>query len=311
MRCLKAEDFSGRVTFITGPEKHCGKTTLLNRALGLLRAAGESPAFLGVGFDGEARDSLSTIRKPRILVEAGELFVSAERYIRSSRVMPEILAVLPGSSALGRLALVRARRAGEVVLVGPERNEFAGWVIERIRGEGLARSIVVDGAINRLTQVSAFSGARFFFVLRLGPAELPKAARKVRLIAALSALPHLTLSPEFPEEGLAAAAHAADLPLPVFSLDGPLTTATVKTIPPSAATVLVEDFTKVFLDETGLAALRRDRRLAVRCPFEFGGFVTALRGISPERFSEAVGDAVPEDLFIKNPYVWEEAHGAA
>jgi|GEM_PF-4358029 len=67
----KAEDFLGRVTFVTGPEKHCGKTTFMNRAAEIARrgarAAGlPGPALLTVGYDGEARDFLSGARKPAL-----------------------------------------------------------------------------------------------------------------------------------------------------------------------------------------------------------------------------------------------------
>ena len=119
----RAEDFLGRVTFVTGPEKHCGKTTFLNRALSLARAAGERPAFLSIGYDGEARDSLSAARKPSVPVSPGDVVVSAERFLRDSRILPEILEALSGSSAFGRICVARARRPGRLVLVGPEGNE--------------------------------------------------------------------------------------------------------------------------------------------------------------------------------------------
>ncbi|MBL8967376.1 MAG: hypothetical protein JNG85_10215 [Spirochaetaceae bacterium] len=324
---LAASDFSGRVTFVTGPEKHCGKTTLLNAALGLLRAAGERPAFLGVGFDGEARDSLTAARKPRIRVEAGEVFVSAERYLRAAPCLPEILEALPGSSALGRLALARARRGGEVTLVGPERNEYAAWAIARIAEEAWARSVVVDGAINRITQVSAFSGARFLFALRAAPADLERQVRRMRLIRALAELPVVgradraaaaaaagggdTFPAAAPDRGdtdgtaLDAAAEAAGLPAPAFALKGPLTAETARCVPESARSVVVDDFTKIFLDGPALEAFRRGRALAVADGIEFGGFSVVLRDLSRARFLEALGDGRLAALVAFNPYETE------
>ena len=289
---LAARDFLGRVTFITGPEKDCGKTTLLNACLALARKAGDSPAFLGVGFDGEARDGLSGLRKPRIEARAGEVFVTAEPYLRASRCLPEVLDVLPGSTVLGRLAIARAHRDGAVTLVGPERNELAAWAVSRIREEAWARTVLVDGAINRITQVAAFRGARFVFSLRASPADLDRQARKLRLVSALLRLP------EYPADG----GSADGFPGPVHRLEGPLTAASAARIPREAATVVVEDFTKVFLDGQDLAAFLRARTLAVADRVDFGGFVVVLRDLSEEAFGKAVADDAVMGFVAFNPY---------
>jgi len=310
---LDVRDFLGRVTFITGPEKDCGKTTLLNACLALARGAGEQPAFLGIGFDGEARDSLSGLRKPRIEARAGEVFVTAEPYLRASRCLPEVLDVLPGSTALGRLAIARAHRAGAVTLVGPERNELAAWAVSRIRDEGWARTVLVDGAINRITQVAAFGGARFVFSLRVSPADLARQARRLRLVSALLGLPALGAPPGGAGggAGLAAAAGPAVLPRPIHFLEGPLTRESAERVPREAATVVVEDFTKVFLDGQDLAAFRRGRTLAVRNKVDFGGFVVVLRDLGEETFSKAVADDSVMAKVSFNPYACEAGGAAA
>lgn len=293
---LAPEDFLGRVTFITGPEKNCGKTTFLNACLALARGEGERAAFLGIGFDGEGRDALSGLRKPRIAVMPGEVFVSAERYLRPSECLPEVLEILPGSTALGRLALARATRPGAVTLVGPERNEYAAWAISRIREEAWARTVFVDGAINRITQVAAFGGARFVFVLRVSPADLDRQLRRMRLLYALQALP--------------LAGDGTGLPGPVHFLDGPLTAETAKRIPPEARSVVVEDFTKVFLEGQGLAAFTRERPLALRAGADFGGFSVTLRDLDRESFERALGGGGIGKLVSFNPYE-AELGGAA
>jgi hypothetical protein len=286
---LDARDFLGRVTFITGPEKDCGKTTLLNACLALVRRTGEAPALMGVGFDGEARDALSGLRKPRIVVCPGDVFVTAERYLRESRCLPEILEVLPGSTSLGRLAIARAGRAGSVTIVGPERNEHAAWAISRIREEGWARTTLVDGAMNRITQAAAFAGARFVFALRVSPPDLERQARRACLIAALERVPVYA-------EG------SPDFPAPAHFVEGPLTYDTAKRIPPEARTVVVDDFTKVFLDGQALSALQRERTLAFRAAVEFGGFVVVLRDLGEEAFRRALGDELAWARVAFNPY---------
>ncbi len=295
---LGAAELTGRVTFITGPEKGSGKTTLLNHALGLLRASGEAAAFLGIGFDGEA--GMMDARAPRVACRPGEVFVSAERYLRSSSCLPEILEALPGQTALGRLAVARARRPGQVVLVGAERNEYSALAIDAIREAGWARTVLVDGAMNRITQIStlagsrAFPGARFLFAMRVSPGDLERNLRAMRRIFALSRLPVAGCD--------GAAGSATVLPEPVFRMVGPLTAQTLSRVPDGAASLLVEDFTKVFLDAQALAAFARSRVLAVERGFEFGGFVVSLRDLCRERFSEALGDPEIEELVEYDPF---------
>jgi hypothetical protein len=297
----KAEDFMGKVTFVTGPEKHCGKTTFMNRAAELVRRSadgqpGRGPALLTVGYDGEARDFLSGARKPSVPVAAGDIVVTTERFARPCS--PEILDVLPGSTALGRLCVVRARRAATVALVGPEGNSLVGWAVRRIVDEELADTVLVDGAINRITQTASMTGARFVYTLRVDGSGLDRSVAKVRRIATLVRLP---LAVE-------AAGDPAVSAGPFF-LEGALTSETMARLPRDARTVAVEDFTKVFLTDSELAAFMRDRSLYVNRRIEFGGFVVACRGISDGEFAARLGDESIAALVAYNPY--EAAQGRA
>jgi len=288
----RAEDFLGRVTFVTGPEKHCGKTTFMNRAAELARrgarAAGlPGPALLTVGYDGEARDFLSGARKPAVPVAEGDVVVTTERFARPCS--PEILDVLPGSTALGRLCIARARRAATVALVGPEGNSLVAWAVRRIV-DGYSGTVLVDGAINRITQAASVDGARFVYTLRVDGAGLERAAALVRRMAALASLP-------------VAPARGGDAALDgPFALDGALTAETTARVPKGAASVVVEDFTKVFLGDSELSAFLRERTLYVGRRIEFGGFVVACRGVSDEDFSSRLADDALSALVSFNPY---------
>ena len=302
MRALSAADFEGRVSFITGPGRATGKTSLLNAALALLRAAGEKPAFLGVGFDGAAKgqgaEGASEARQLRggggIRVEAGELFVSAEAWIGGSSLRPEVLALLPGRSALGRLALARAGRAGTVVLVGPDSNEVVAEAVRIAREEAGARSVLVDGAFNRLTQVARIPEARFYSSVRMDAAGLAQAARGMRVLA------RLALLPRWSREGRGDGEYS--IPNNSISVSGPLTGSVLAGLPAGGGAIIVEDFTKVFLDEAELSAVLRNRDLLVERRVDFGGFVLVLHGLETPRVIEALGPDFPEGLLIENPY---------
>ncbi len=285
----RAEDFLGRVTFVTGPEKHCGKTTFMNLAALAVRRATQAsgkpgPALLTVGYDGESRDFLSGARKPAVPVAAGDVVVTTERFARPCG--PEILDVLPGSTALGRLCIARAHRTATVALVGPEGNSLVAWAAARIVEGGLASAVLVDGAINRITQAAALDGARFVYTLRVDPAGLSKSVARVRRMAALLALPERGEDPS--DEA--------------FVVPGALTAESVARIPRTARSLIVEDCTKVFLSDGELSALQRERPLFVRRRLEFGGFVVVCRGLSDGAFLERLGDEAVAGLVAFNPY---------
>jgi len=298
VRSLAAGDFRDRVTFIIGPGRASGKTALLNAGLALLRAAGVKPAFLGMGFDGELKGGHEEARPgrgarpslPRIGVEPGELFVSAESWIATASIRPEIVALLPGSGALGRLVLARAGRRGEVLLVGPDSNESAREAVRLAREEGGASSVLVDGALDRVTQVASVPGAGFLATFRLDPIGLPALAAKMRLLSRLTGLE---------TAGAGAVGNAEES---VFSLEGPLTSSTLETLPETARTLVVEDFTKVFLDSGRLDKLERSRELRVRRRIDFGGFVVVLQGIKIEGLLAELGEGFPSELLIANPF---------
>lgn len=281
---LEARDFLGKVTFITGPGKACGKTTLLKSCLALLRAEGEACAFLGVGFEGEGRDLLSGAGRPRLTARAGEVFVTALPYLAASTCLPEVLEVLPGSTALGRLAVARAGRAGSVTLVGPERNEYAALAVSHILEEGWSRTVFVDGAMNRITQVAAFPGAGFLFSLKVTAQDLARQVSSIRLLDSLLSLPVVPGG-----EGQVPPGSGAG----ILALDGPLTAATAQALPATAKAVSVADFTKVFLDLPSLRVFLREKGLYLRRRIDALGYSVVLRGISREAFLEALGSGGP------------------
>ncbi|MBN2875097.1 MAG: hypothetical protein JXM71_08375 [Spirochaetales bacterium] len=284
-----AIDFIGRVTFVTGPEKHCGKTTFMNRAASLVRQRVDGAprlALLTVGYDGEARDLLSGARKPAVPIAVGDVFVTTERYARPCS--PEILEALPGSTALGPLCVARARRAGTVALVGPEGNAAVARAIRLIVEGGLADTVFVDGAINRVTQAASLPGAQFVYTVRVDRASLGAAVAKVRRMATLARLPLF--------EAVAAAEEN------YASVEGALTADTAARLPESARRVLVEDFTKVFLGDSELGSFLRGRTLYVRRSVAFGGFVVVCRGVTNDDFALALDDADIAALIAFNPY---------
>ncbi len=314
--------FLGRVSFISGPGKNSGKTSFMNRAACLARRAARAaglppPALLTVGYDGDTRDYLSGARKPSVPVEAGDLFVSAERFLREGGSSPEILDAAPGRSALGRLCVARAHRAGRVALVGPESNAQLDWLLSRIVDEGLSSCALVDGAVNRITQLAGRADALLIYSLRIDRAGLDAALATIKRMALLMDLP-LAAEPGSGGGALGRAVDGVASEYPVqepYLLQGALTAESLALVPDKATELVVEDFTKVFLDYSALTALLRDRSLRVRRRPRFGGYSLITRGLSDglvlQRLAGLSIRGKPiEEYLGHNPYAEDVKKGA-
>lgn len=284
----RADSFLDRVTFVTGPEKHCGKTSFMNRAAALARnSRTKGIALLSIGYDGEARDFLSGASKPAVPVYKSDIIVTTEVFARPC--MPEILDVLPGSTALGRLCIARAGRFANIALLGPEGNKLVAWTLNRILEEKYASTIFVDGAINRITQASMLPGSGFVYVLRIDPGKLDKAIDRIQRLYTLSSLPGLE--------------QAGDRQ--VLVSEDAISTESLAKIPANAKAIAVEDFTKIFLDSSELRIFLRDKKLYVKNKLYFMGFVIILRSLKK---SDVLNRLKPE-LGAKvsfNPYEEED-----
>jgi hypothetical protein len=270
---------AGAVTAVTGFEKGSGKTTFLNLALPYARRQGPAAVFtIGVDGAGKARDG--TVRSGEIQVREGDVVMTTETFARLSDARFEVLEAVPGRTALGQLLLGRVRRPGSITLVGTEHFSVLAQLIARVREEGWVQSVLVDGAVNRITQVSALGPVQFAFTVRVDPANLARVAARIRAMAALAALP----------EGGAG-----------LALDGPITADTLKTLPIGTQAFSAEDFTKFFLEPDALLKTLERYQVSVRRRFQLLCFAITLRDLDRDRFLATVGaEAAPSLLF--NPF---------
>lgn len=268
------------VTAVTGFEKGSGKTTFLNLALPVARHAGPVAVFT-IGVDGGAKAREDGAGTPDITVAPGDLVVTTEAFARASDARFEVLEALPGRTALGRLLLGRAVRAGSVTLVGSASFTDMADLIERVRAEAWAASVLVDGAVNRVTQVSALGAARFAFTARIHRGNLAKAAAKLQALAALADL---------------TAADSSEL-----AWKGPLTMEGLAQLPPPPGPLSLGSFSDVFLEPADLKRLLTRYDVRLRRPLDLLCFSIVLRDLSRDTFLETVGPSVAERVLF-NPY---------
>ena len=279
--------FRGRTTFITGEDKNSGKTTFLKHAITSLRERELALAYMSAGVDGEAFDLISGAPKPVITAEEGDCIVTAESALSASDAGFEVIRSFPDRTVLGSLALVRTTRRGLIELIGPETNRALGEVLESVRGLACADAVLVDGAVDRVTQVGSSGGAGYVLALRVTPSTLQRSARRARLAVLLDGIPVLDGGAEEPG---------------CFALEGALTAGKLGRIPVRCAGLALEDFTRVFLDYAGMARLCREHPVFFRNRYALISVVVVLEGVEREEFLGALrGEADRAPVYF-SPY---------
>ncbi len=280
---MKLKGMVGAVTAITGLEKGSGKTTFLGYALPIARRYGPVAVFT-IGVDGAQKARDSQPLPPEIRVEPGDVVMTTKSFARASMASFEVLEAIPGRGTLGSLFLGRALRGGSVTLVGSEHLGVLAEVISLVRREALAHSVIVDGAVNRLTQVSALGELNFVYTARVDPSNLSRAAARIRSLAVLASLPVQA------EPGNS-----------VHRIDGPFTADRLATLPKGVQRLSIDDFTKIFLDVSALTRVLARFDISVRKGFSLLGFAVTLRDVTRTTFVDAIGEAAASRL-IFNPY---------
>ena len=279
------EALRNQVTFITGSRKGAGKTTFLNYALRQLRQ--EVPVtFLTIGVDGEMPDSSSGQAKPRVLTREGDTLLTCQTALARTDGLCEIRHVFPYRTVLGRSVLVRMIRGGFVELVGPEDNRQLTAVIRHVQDHEGIRTILVDGAVNRLTPVSSIPQAGYVYVTRAERHGLEKTVREMRRVLALDEIPLWTESVD----------------KTCYRLPGALTESRLQSLPEGCEQFLVQDFTKVFLSNRQLAKLRSKATLFFQDILPLRFFVVNLFELDREELLARFADDSISEKVLFNPY---------
>jgi len=131
-----------RVVTVVGLAKNAGKTTVVNHLLERL----EGPIVLAsLGLDGEARDQLTGLAKPRVRPPAGSLVATADGLAGELRVA----ARLPYRTAVGQVVLVEPEPGRPAIVSGPARLDELDGTVQALFAAGMRR-VLLEGALARL-----------------------------------------------------------------------------------------------------------------------------------------------------------------
>jgi hypothetical protein len=279
--------------FMWGLAKNAGKTMALRHLLHAFAQAGQRVGVTSIGMDGEEFDSIDArIAKPRITLEPGMLFATSIEILRRSSFAGEVLETLEDQTPLGRIVIARTNSRCTIEIVGPSTASRTARVVSLMRQRGCSH-VLIDGALDRRAAASPRIAAGI--VLSTGAVlskDLDEISAQTAYAVERIGLPAHTDDLQ-PQRGttivldehqaahhvhgmLATSPSLADMrdrgvTPTTISMPGALTDACISAVhryfPRAQPTVVVEDFTRIFLSRRAWQQSRaRGLVFAVRKP---------------------------------------------
>jgi len=277
-----------KTTFLVGNKKNAGKTTFLNFALKQIREV-VSPAFFTIGIDGETSDLIFETPKPKVYTEISDFVVTSDLMIKKSNASFEIIYVFPYKTVLGRLVLAKTIRSGNVELVGSEDNKQLAEIVDYLRNEENINTIIIDGAASRTTQVASIKNSCFYYIIKLDQRSINSDINKIRTISLINKFKSIGDIEDIENKT-------------VFEIKGALTETKLSQIPEKCDILLIDDFTKIFLDYSQVTELTRKLEIAYNIPYKLVSFVVILQDIIKEEFVKIIENHNIEETILFNPY---------
>jgi hypothetical protein len=276
------EQILGKTTFIVGNAKNAGKTTFLNYLLPLLRETGAF-AYTTIGVDGEDFDRITNQRKPQIMAMKDDYVISANQTIQNKGF--QIIDTFPFKTSFGQIVLAKATRNTKIELIGVEDNTSLASILESIKNNTNIKTILVDGAINRNTQLTASENNVFLYVASMDSRNKNKVLQELKRLSILNKIEKMNPSTNN-----------------YFEIDGALTETKLKEISSENKTLVVADFTKIFLPVQVLQNLLSTRKLFFKTLFPLSFCVLNLKDILRSECDELLADIEFSSNIIFNPY---------
>jgi hypothetical protein len=140
-----------------GTAKNTGKTTTCLQVINEGRAAGLSIGLTSIGYDGELKDQVTGLPKPRFFLQKDDWVATAHKCLQASSASFSTLINTHIQTSLGPIILACVSTPGWAVLAGPNRRSDLTKVLERFSSLHIDLALA-DGALNRMVPMLATQG---------------------------------------------------------------------------------------------------------------------------------------------------------
>jgi len=146
-----------RAIGVAGTAKNTGKTTTALEIIRQSAEAGLRTALTSIGYDGEDKDTITGLPKPRYYLPPGMYVATSERCLRAGSAGYTVKAATTVRTILGRIVVAEIDEPGLVVVAGPNRGVDLRLILDIFENLGTDLAIV-DGALNRIVPMISTDG---------------------------------------------------------------------------------------------------------------------------------------------------------
>lgn len=286
MKDTLCDVYSGRNIAVSGYDKASGKTSFLSYASHIARKSGPVGLFT-IGIDGQAKQRVnqgSCGSTDALFCEVGDLVLTSASFLKSGTAQLEVLEVFATSGTFGKPLLARVKREGSITLSGGENPRLIAQAAALARNEFGIKTLFIDGAVNRITQLASFTDFDFVFTVRADVVNLKSACERIRFLYFVSKLESCSNLSDF------------------YYLNDALTESVFDSIVKSEKSIVIDDFTKLFIDTQKILRLKEKVGLFVKNQFRIFRFVVVLKDLSKKAFLQELQLSEIESLILFNPY---------
>lgn len=277
------QSIQDKTTFIVGNAKNAGKTTFLNYMLPLIRVSGNPFLYSSIGVDGEDFDSITNQRKPQIQAMKGDLVLSTNKALQNKGF--QIVEAFPFNTAAGQIVMGKATRQTKIELIGPEDNTSLSSILGLIKSRHQINTILIDGAVNRLTQLSSAVNPVYVYIAKVDSRNINELTSELKRLSLFNEIP------------------VWDNSVPdAFEVKGALTETRLKEISVSMKTLVINDFTKIFLTLRGCQNLIQTRKIYFKYRIPMMFCVLNIKDISRQHCEELLSKIGLSIDILFNPY---------
>lgn len=176
---------------IVGICKNAGKTTVLNYLVDSFNAECKL-GITSIGYDGEDKDAVTGLKKPKVFVQKGMMVATAYECIERAEADYEVLEDTKIRTVLGNVMLISIKGSGYIEISGPSIGSQMKDACDMMESYGCEK-ILIDGAAGRKSHAATSSAD--CMVLSIGAAlsgSMDKVIRETRFLVEILGLEKLT-----------------------------------------------------------------------------------------------------------------------
>lgn len=282
-----------KVIFITGFEKNCGKTTFLNHLLSNYSSQ-DKVGCISVGITSSEDDFLNPNLKPKLHIKKNWRVMTNTVFLNSIDVPFIIEDIIDEDVGGGKPVVIKLLTSSELKLFSPGSNSKIYDTINKFIY--ISDYVFIDGAFDRITQISSFKNASFFYVFRVEPSNIDSVVERITLFEDFINVSVNQNNYEFMQ-------NITDdiIYHDMFYTKGFFGYEKYSNLPAKIKKIFIMDFTKVFLNCHDWMELRKKYTVFFTSSFKLQGYVINLYDINRKEFETKLPSSALKRI-IYNPY---------